>query len=177
MATLAGLSVATGIMDVLVPVLRGEEPFTPLMRLVDHYGPGYLFIHILVHNLGLACLVPGVGLVAATFEKDKGKRVLAARILFVTVILSLFVAFQYLLQARERFDLTLVIPLLAVEAFAVSLLAWRGFLVVRAFVPTPRAGWSFVHPARELAPWFVASNIALAVAALVEVGFVTGAFA
>lgn len=174
MLALGAACLATGVVDVLLPVLAGEEPFTVLQLLVEELGPAYLFFHIFVHNLGLACIVPGAGLLAARYEKSAKGRKLAALILLVAVVLALLIAIEYLIQARERFDLAIVAPLIMVEAFGVLALAWRGYRVVSTFRPTPKIGWSLVHPARELAPWFAGSAIVLALAALVEVGVIAG---
>lgn len=174
MAALAVLSIITGIVDIVLPKFTGEEPFALLYRAVAVLGPAYLFVHILVHNAGLACLVPGIGLLALSFERDRRMRVLGARILFATSVVALLVAFQFLLQASEKFDLALALPLLAVEGAAVLLLSWRGYRALREFVPTPRKSWAFVHPARELAPWFAGTFAVLALAAVVEVAVVMG---
>lgn len=174
MVALAAASLVTGVVDVLVPVLAGEEPFAVLDVLVRELGPAYLFFHVFVHNLGLACIVPGAGLLAAKYEKSPRGRRLAAMILFGAVVLSILIAAEYLVQARERFDLAIVAPLIMVEAFGVLALAWRGYRVVRDFRPTPKIAWSLVHPTRELAPWFAGSAIVLALAALVEVGVISG---
>ncbi|MHB8605933.1 MAG: hypothetical protein ACYDCK_11830 [Thermoplasmatota archaeon] len=170
---LALASLATGILDVALPVLQGEPPFSSLFATVSYLGYPYLFLHIFVHNFGLACLVPGVGLAGASLERTQQRRVLIAIILLGAVILGLLAAVEYILESG-RFDLPVALALLALESLGVLTLAFAGYRVVRDHKPTPRIGWSLVHPSLELAPYFLASGALLAATAYAETLYIAG---
>ncbi|HEX2021089.1 MAG TPA: hypothetical protein VHH36_00125, partial [Candidatus Thermoplasmatota archaeon] len=104
-AVTATLSILQGVVDVVLPALQGEEPFGFLLRATEAYGPAFFIAYVFVHNLGLACLVPGFGFLAAWFERKTRNRTLIGVLLAGAVVASLLVALQYLLLAHDRFDL------------------------------------------------------------------------
>lgn len=165
---LATVSLAQGIVDLVIPVLMGEPPFTMLMTWTERLGPAFLATYVFLHNIGLACVVPGYGFLAARFERKTENRGLIGILLVGAVVLSLLVALQYLVMARERFDLLFAIPLYVVEAVAILLLALPAARELRGFVPTPRYDWSLLQPFRKLHRPFMTSFVILAVLAAAE---------
>lgn len=168
MAVLGGISIVQGIIDVVIPALTGGEPFAWLFKWTEALGPGFLTAYLLVHNLGLACIVPGFGFLASYFEKHTSNRQRIGLILLGAVLVSLFVALEYLIQAADRFDLAFALALFTLEALAVLLLAFPSALHMRGFVPTPAYGWALVTPFRRLLPAMAASFLLLVAASLVE---------
>lgn len=174
LSSLAILSLAQGIVDVVVPALMGSQPFGFLFAMTEAFGPGFLAVYIFVHNLGLACLVPGIGFLAAQFEKKTENRGRIGLLLAGSVVVSLLTGLQYLVQARERFNLAFALPLFALEAVAVLLVALAAARELRGFVPTPTYHWSLIHPFRKLRRPLVVSAVALALLSAVEAAAVMG---
>lgn len=168
-AVLATLSLAQGVVDLVLPALQDEEPFGFLFEATERFGPNFLIGYIFVHNLGLACLVPGIGFLAAWFEKKTVNRTYIGILLASAVLLSLLVSLQYLIQAQERFDLRIALPIYLGEALAVLALAVSGALELRGFVPTRTYQWALITPFRRLALVFVAVAAVLALLATLEV--------
>jgi hypothetical protein len=168
LACLAALSLLQGFLDIVLPTLTGGQPFATLFGMTRAFGPVFFALYVFVHNLGLACLVPGFGFVAVWFEKRKANRGVIGALLAGSVVLSLLVGFEFIVQARERFDLALTLPLFALEATGVLVLAIPAARMLRGFVPTPHYDWSLVAPMRALSGRLVASCALLAAAALVE---------
>lgn len=167
-AVLATLSVLQGFVDVLIPAVRGEDPFGFLFQATQRFGPWFFTAYIFVHNLGLACVVPGFGFVAAWFEKRTENRATIGLLLVGAVVASLLTAAAYLAQASARFDLAVSIPLLLGEALGVLVLALAAARELRGFVPTPRYEWSLVRPFRRLRLPLLASVLVLGALSLVE---------
>lgn len=174
LALLATVSLLQGIVDVVVPAFTGGEPFGVLFALTEAFGPDFLAVYIFVHNFGLACLVPGIGFLAAWFEKETVNRGRIGLLLAGSVVLSLLTALQYLVQARDRFNLAFALPVFSLEAAAVLLLAIAGARELRGFVPTPAYDWSLIQPFRNLRTPFLASAAVLAILSLVEAAAVSG---
>lgn len=168
LAALATLSVCQGVVDVLVPVLRGEEPFGFLFAQTARFGPLFLVGYVFVHNLGLACLVPGFGFLAAPFERSTRNRFIIALLLAGAVACSLVVALELILQARGRFDLPAALTIFFAEAAAVLAVALPAARELKGFVPTPRYGWSLVTPFRRLGVPLAYATTVLLLATLVE---------
>lgn len=150
LALLATLSVAQGLVDVAIPVLRGEAPFGFLFEQTARHGPAFLVGYVFVHNLGLACLVPGFGFVAARFERSTRNRFLIGVLLAGAVACSLIVGLEFILDARERFDLPAALTIFFAEAASVLAVAVPAARELKGFIPTPRYGWSLVTPFRRL---------------------------
>lgn len=150
-AVLATLSILQGFVDVVMPALRGEEPFGFLYQSTERFGPAFFIGYVFVHNLGLACVVPGFGFLAAWFERKTHNRAIIGGLLAGAVAMSLLVAAQYLITAHQRFDLALAIPLYAGEALSVLALALAASLELKGFVPTRRYEWALVTPFRRMA--------------------------
>lgn len=167
-AILAAISLTQGIIDLVVPALTGREPFGFLFDATQRFGPNFFIGYIFVHNLGLATLVPGVGFLAAWFEKKTVNRGLIGFLLAGAVALSLLVTLQYLVQAQERFDMRFAIPLYVAEALAVMALALASAAELRGFVPTRTYQWSLVTPFKRLTLVLVASASILALLATLE---------
>ena len=168
LALLAAVSLAQGVLDVVLPTLTGGEPFGALFAATRAWGPVFFALYVFVHNLGLACLVPGFGFVAVWFEKSKSNRGVIGLLLAGSVVASLLIGFEFMLQASDRFDLARTLPLFALESAGVLVLAIPAARLLRDFVPTPHYGWSLVTPFRRLGTPLVLSAALLAVAALVE---------
>ena len=162
-ALLAVLSLAQGVVDVVVPSIRGTAPFGLLFAWTARFGPAFLIAYLFVHNLGLACLVPGFGFFAARFERNPRNRGVIAVLLLGAVIVTLGVAALYMIRAPERFDLTVSIPLFAGEVASVLALGVTAAMELRTFIPTRRVSWSLVTPLRAvgLAALVVASLLLL----------------
>lgn len=173
-AVLATVSLAQGIVDVVLPTLRGERPFGFLFEMSSRYGPVFFGAYIFVHNLGLACLVPGYGFLAAWFEKRTANRALIGAILAGAVAFSLLTALTYIVRAPERFDLAVSVPLFLGEAASVLVMALLAARELRGFVPTRAYDWSLMTPFRRLRVPFVASAALLAVLAAFEAVVVLG---
>lgn len=173
-AVLATLSVAQGIVDVVLPTIRGEEPFGFLFRAYAAFGPAFLWAYVFVHNLGLACLVPGFGFLAAPFERRTENRRIIGLLLAGAVVGSLLTALQYMLTARERFDLLYTLPLFVGEALAVLVLALAAARELKGFVPTRRYEWSLVAPFRRLRVPFLAATLLLAALGALEAAVLVG---
>lgn len=173
-AMLATVSILQGVVDIFVPTLRGQAPFGFLFLGTRELGPAFFALYVFAHNLGLACLVPGAGFVAARFEKRTANRGLIGILLGTAVVASLGVGIEYVLQSSDRFDLALALPLFAAEALGVLALAVPAAMQLRGFVPTRVYEWSLVHPLRKLALPFAASALVLAAASAFETKVVLG---
>jgi len=174
LALLAGAGLATGIEDVAIPSLTGKPLFEGLREIVERGGPlgyAYLFLHILIHNLGIACLVPGVGFIAAHFEKCPEKRRLIGPILGAGVLLAMSTASLWVIM-EGVYSSTAILVFFALECAGVLLLTWAGMRALRGYVPTRKWGWSLFEPASRLAPVFLAAGILIALAAFIEVIYV-----
>lgn len=174
-AALAVVSLAQGIVDVVVPTIRHQRPFGLLFALGQSYGAAAFGAYIFVHNLGLASLVPGLGFLAARFERNPRNRPLIAALLVGAVVSALLVAALYLIRTPERFDLRVAIPLFLGEAMAVLALAVTAALELRRYVPTRKVAWSLVTPFRTLVVPAVVSALLLALLAYVETRAILGA--
>lgn len=173
-ALLALASLAQGVVDVVLPTIRQEPPFGLLFRETQRYGPAFFAVYIFVHNLGLACLVPGLGFLAARFERRKENRAIIGALLVGAVVAALVVAALYIARTPERFDLKVSIPLFFGEAAGVLALGVCAALQLRGFIPTRRLGWSLVAPFRTLVlPALVSAGL-LALLAAVEARAVLG---
>ena len=171
---LATLSLAQGIVDVVLPVSRGEQAFGFLFSMTERHGPSFFVAYIFLHNLGLACLVPGFGFVAAYYEKKTVNRGLIGLLLTGAVVMSLLVAIHFIVSAPDRFDLPLASALLVGEACGVLALAVAAAAQLRGFVPTRRYEWSLVTPFRQLGIPFAYSAILLLLMSLFEAWAVLG---
>ncbi|MHB8584967.1 MAG: hypothetical protein ACYDDF_03920 [Thermoplasmatota archaeon] len=160
-------ALTTSAFDIAYPAITGAPKFAALESLALNLGPAYLFLHIFLHNLGLAALVPGVGLFAASFERNPTRRRVIGWILAGAVIVSLLVAAE-LIFIRGWESMILTLPLLAAESTAVIILTLAGVRVLRDFVPTRRPDWAWVDPARQLAPYVAVAVTGLAFSAFVE---------
>lgn len=147
---LATLSILQGVADLVLPVLTGGEPFGFLYMMTERFGPTFFVGYIFVHNLGLACLVPGYGFLAAYFEKRAANRTLVGMLLAGSVASTILVAAQLVLSTPTSFHLPTSLALLVGEACGVLGLAVASALQLRGFVPTRTYEWSLVKPFREL---------------------------
>lgn len=167
---LALLGVVTSITDIALPVMEGKPVFSNLENAVARWGLPYLFFHVFFHNLGLACIVPGVGLFAAHLEPNPRLRRLIGPVLAFAVATSLGVAATWVLRSGA-YTTDVVLLIFGLEVIGVGLLTWRGLVALRGYVPTPEAGWSFYAPTYRLAPFVVVSSIFLGMAAYIEVAY------
>lgn len=149
-AMLATLSILQGWADIVLPVLTDGEPFGFLYAMTERFGPGFFIGYVFVHNLGLACLVPGYGFLAAWFERRTVNRFIVGVLLAGSVAASLLVAAHFILTAPTSFHLPTSLALLVGESCGVLALAVASARELRGFVPTPQYEWSLVHPFRNL---------------------------
>lgn len=159
LGSLGVLSLFQGIVDVALPLSRGERPFAFTFGLMGILGPGGLFLSILVHNLGLAGILPGLGYLAAMLEPNDRARGLIPRILFVALVASMGTAFTYMFLGSGEFDLRFSLPLFLAEATAVLSVA------VVTYDQFPR--WTATQPDRaRVAQAFEAVSVPVFVAAV-----------
>lgn len=170
---LASVSILQGVVDVVIPALQGREPFALLYDMEAKFGPWFLALWVFMHNLGLACLVPGIGFLAARFERRTELRGHIGVLLAGAVILSLAFALQYILVARERFNLAFALPLYTAEAFVVLVTSVVAARELWGFVPTRAYGWSLISPFRRVGVTLAAAAIVLAALAVGEAAAVT----
>lgn len=174
-ALLATMSILQGWVDVVLPAFRGESPFGFLYRQTERVGPWFFVGYVFVHNLGLACLVPGYGFLAARFERRTANRFVIGVLLALAVLATLLVALHFVLTASQRFDLPLTLALLVGEACGVLALAFAAAAQLRGFVPTPTYEWSLVHPFRRLRVPLAYSTLVLFALSVWEAWAVLGA--
>lgn len=175
LCVLATLSLCQGVVDVVLPVMLGEAPFQFLFEQTARFGPGFLVGYIFLHNLGLACVVPGYGFLAAWFERRTTNRFLIGVLLAASVAVSLFGTLQFVLEASEMFNLPTALAIFFAESAAVLAVAVAGARELRGFIPTRRYEWSLVTPFRNLGvPLAYAVTVLLAVS-LFEAWTILGA--
>lgn len=173
-AFLSTVSLLQGWVDVVLPVMRGEDPFGFLFHMTETFGPAFFVGYIFIHNLGLACLVPGYGFLAAWFERKTVNRYLIGLVLTGAVIASLLVAVNFILSAPHRFQLPLALALLVGESCGVLALAVASTQELRGFVPTPAYEWSLITPFRRLLVPLAYSAVLLLLLSLWEAHVVLG---
>lgn len=150
LVALATLSLAQGIVDVVIPTITGAPPFGFLFAMTERFGPWFFVGYIFLHNLGLASIVPGYGFLAARFERNPRNRAVIGVLLLGSIVVSLLVATQFIISASERFHMPLALTLLVGEACGVLALAYAAARELRGFVPTRAYAWSLVTPFRNL---------------------------
>jgi len=171
-AGLAALSLIQGIIDTMAPSLSGGEPFSLLFDNAVRFGPGFLAVYIYLHNLGLACLVPGFGFIAAWFERHTPNRARIGALLVIAVFASLLTALYYIATRSEMFTVSFALALFVAEATAVLVLAVPAAYELKDFVPTPAYGWALHDPYVRLVPYFIVSATALAALSVIEAAFI-----
>lgn len=169
--TLSLWAIASGLLDLVVPRLADAQDFEGVQRAANLAGPAGLGAYVLLHNLGLAALVPGVGLVACALEPSPRRRRLVAAILLAAVVVSLLVATELVIR-RGYWRLPIVLPLLVLESAAVLMVAIASYRALASYVPTPRPEWSWIIPLHKIAAYFAIAVIALAFGAFVEVLYI-----
>lgn len=175
LAALATLSIFQGVVDVALPAIRGEAPFGFLFQQTRSFGPGFLVGYVFIHNLGLACLVPGYGFLAAWFERHTANRFLIGLVLAGAVVASLAVALEFIFQASARFDLPGAMTLFFAEAAAVLAVAVAAARELKGFVPTRTYEWSLITPLRNLGVPLAYAFVTLLLASAVEAYVLLGA--
>lgn len=175
-ALLATLSLLQGWADIVLPILTGEPPFGFLYAMTELFGPAFFILYVFIHNLGLACLVPGYGFLAAYFEKKPANRFIVGALLTGSVAASLLVAAHFIFTAPTQFHLPTTLALLVGEACGVLALAVAAARELRGYVPTrPAIQWSLVHPFRRLAVPMSYTFVLLLLLSLFEAWAVMGA--
>lgn len=174
-AALALASLLQGVLDVVIPTMRHEQPFGVLFGLTARFGPAFFVAYIFVHNMGLACLVPGFGFVAARIEKKPANRGVIGALLLGAVLVTLGVAALYLIRTPERFNMAVSIPLFVGESVSVLAMGVTAALELRRYVPTRKMGWSLVLPLRTVGMVALVTAGLLLVLATVEARAVLGA--
>ena len=173
-ASLALASLLQGVGDIVLPTARGGAPFGFLFATTRAFGPLAFSAYVFVHNFGLACLVPGVGFVAARYERRTRNRGVIGVLLVGAVLAALLIALEFLIQANDRFDPYFAFPLFVGESTGVLLLALPSARELWGFVPTPAYEWSLVTPFRKLLRPALASAALLLALALLETWWVVG---
>lgn len=174
------LSLITGIYDVLLPVLAGARPFYHLTKFLDIFGYVYLYLHIYIHNLGLACLVPSIGLIAIFYERKPRFRPVIPNILVFTSLLALYSGWFYM--EMELTKHVLIIFIFETEGILITALSSYSFIQNmeikerRTGKKIVRLGFaSTIEPViQKIAPYFLISCFILAVGAFFEVRHITG---
>lgn len=123
LATLAAAAIAQGVADFTGAAMVGAPLFSFTHGIAERFGPLGLFAAILAHNVGLACLIPGIGYLAARAEDASDGRVLLGRVLFVGLVAAMGAGLLYVLRGPGDFTLGIALPLLAGEAAAVLYVA------------------------------------------------------
>ena len=138
LALLAAASLAQGWLDVALPRARGERPFAFTGGLAEAHGPGALYLGILLHNLGLAGILPGMGFLLAMREPRPRLRRAIPAILLAALVLALANTLAMLLAGARHGGLDLRFPLALYLAEATAVLG-VGLLAHRAFRRWPDA--------------------------------------
>lgn len=173
-AILATLSLLQGIADLVIPTLTGERPFGFLFQMTEQYGAPFFIAYIFIHNLGLACLVPGYGFLAAYYERKTANRALVGWLLAGSVLSTLLVAAQFIFT-MPGFHMATSLALLVGEAAGVMALAVASAIELRGFVPTREYRWALVKPFNALKVPFAYSVAVLLLLSVVEAYTVLGA--
>lgn len=168
---LALFGVATSVTDIAMPVMSGKPLFSNLRGAVDQWGYPYLFFHVFLHNLGLACIVPGVGLLAAHLEPDPRIRRLIGPLLAVAVAASLGTGAAWVMRTGA-YSQGAILLIFTLEVLGVGLLTWVGLRSLRGYIPTPAPGWSLYSPTYRIAPFAVVSSLLLGLAAFIEAVYI-----
>ncbi|MFA5861232.1 MAG: hypothetical protein WDA16_06005 [Candidatus Thermoplasmatota archaeon] len=168
LACLGTISLMQGVFDIVIPSLTGQQPFGFLFQMTAILGPVFFTLYVFIHNLGLACIVPGFGFAAVWLEKKKHNRKHIATLLSGAVIVGLLVGLEFLLQASDRFDLARVLPLFVIESAGVLLLVVPSARELRTLVPTRTYEWSLLAPLQALAVPLIMSSAVLAAASAYE---------
>lgn len=124
LATLATASILQGIADFGGALLLGAPLFGFTTTIADHFGPLGLYLAIFGHNLGLACLMPGIGYLAARAERTKNGRRFLGRLLLSALGLAMAAGLIYILRGPGHFTLGIALPILAGEAVAILYVGW-----------------------------------------------------
>lgn len=170
LAFFATESLLQGIVDVTLPFARHEEPFRFLFAQTQLWGPGFFFLYVFVHNLGLACMVPAYGVLGGWFERRRMNRLAIGALLFAAVLASLAMSLAWMLHDAERFDMGFAIPLYVAESAAVIVPAALGAREVARWEPAE----GLQRIMRETGWPFVVSAALLLLLAAVETVFVLG---
>lgn len=174
-AVTATVSILQGIVDVVLPAMNGEDPFTFLFDQTSRFGPAFFVGYVFLHNLGLACLVPGYGFLAAWFERKTANRFVIGILLAGAVAAALLVGMQFIFQASERFDLPTAMTIFFAEAAAVLAVAVPAAKELRGFIPTRTYEWSLVTPFRNLGVPLAYAVVTLAIVSGLEAWTILGA--
>lgn len=172
-ALAAGLSIVQGLAEFALPLALGAEPFGLSRALAALAGGPGLFAAILLHNLGLALLLPGCGLIAAHHESDARRRGLVGPILVAAVLGAIGVGVWTLFAAGGA-HLAFLLPLALAEGAAILLVARATHRELRGLA-AGAATWRDVRQAmRTLRPTIAIAAVALASLALAETVFLAG---
>lgn len=165
------LSLVQGFSEFTVPLLLGEEPFALTRGIVERLGAPGLFGAILLHNLGLALLLPGCGLLAAHRETDASNRRLLAPILVAALLCAILVGTGSVLVTAPRAHLPFLLPLAAGEGAAILLVAVATQSQLRRF-GTGAMTWRQGNLALQaIRPALLVATVALGALALAETYF------
>lgn len=157
--------VLTGFADILASLALTGQPFAVVGRLVLGGHWEAVFAYILGHNMGLASVVPAVGLTLVA-RYDLPTRRLALR----TLLASSCLALVWGLLLFPLPDDPSVAILFGLEAIGVMLLAIPSYLRLS---PDAAHG-SGTRLAPKLVPWLLAAFAVLAAAAFYETLLVAG---
>ena len=170
MLSITFLSIITGFFDVILPILAGDQPFYHLSKFVGIFGYAYIFLHVFFHNLGLACVVPSIGLLSVYYEKKERFRPFIGHILTFTVLFALFSGFIYMELDLNKHTLILLI----FEIEGVLILALGGYSVLQNIEIKETLNKTIQEPIQKIIPYFILSVITLAIGAFFEVMIIAG---
>jgi hypothetical protein len=180
MMALLVLSVVTGIYDVLLPALAGARPFYHLAKFLDAFGYFYLYLHIYVHNLGLACLLPAVGLMAMYYEKKTQFRPLILNVLAFTSLIALYSGLIYMdIEVTRRMLIVFVFEtegMMIMTIGSYSFMHGMDFKERKTGRKLARMGFAdTIEPiVQKIFPYFIVSALSFAAGAFFELRIIAG---
>jgi hypothetical protein len=174
-ALVALASLLQGVAEFLVPLVAGWEPFA-LTRALAHAAGGVgLFAAIAFHNVGLALVAPGCGIVAARFEEDDARRRWIAPILVAATAGAVLLGVVTVLGTASPADLSFTLALAAGEGTAVLSVGLTTHRELKRFRHRHPDAQGAALALRGLAPTLVLSCLSLAALAVLEARHLVGA--
>ena len=169
LAALATAAIAQGVADFSGAALLGKPLFGFTNGIAERFGAAGLFVAILAHNLGLAALIPGIGYLAARWERTSAGRLLVGRVLLIGLVSAMGAGLFYVLAGPGDFSLGIALPILAGEAFAVLFVAQRAHAQFARFRAAPPDAGALGEAMRQVRVPLLFAFGALAVLAAAEV--------
>lgn len=118
-ALVALASLVQGMLDFSIPLLFGGTPFALTRGFADVFGPAALYSALFLHNLGLALLFPGCGLLAARFEREDAHRRLIVPLLLGACGVAIALGFATVLRGATGANRSFALALAVGESIAI----------------------------------------------------------